>query len=180
VSSAYGGGNIGHLAMVLTNADYIARVDVPFVVPLHPGPPPDAALISVALSNYAAALNNVTSYNSLFAALKPHILSEVTASFLGALKDPDLGFKDVTPNMASSPPKSWRRIVPLCLNSGTWTIHSKTRGPPKLPTFNQNCQHSTPRNVWQRAVPDITIMTLTLAMFEQTGLLATTTEKFCL
>jgi hypothetical protein len=97
VPSAYGGGNIGHLAMVLTNADYIARVDVPFVVPLHPSPPPDAALISVALSHYTAALNNVTSYNSLCAALKSHILSEVTASFLGALKDPDLGFKDVTP-----------------------------------------------------------------------------------
>ncbi len=100
VPSARGGGNHGHLAMVLTNAKYIARVGVLFIVPLHPGPPPEstgtAAVVSATLRNYTAAINNVTLYNNLRAALTSQILSAVTATFLSALEDPDFGFGDAT------------------------------------------------------------------------------------
>ena len=48
--------------------------------------------------NYTAAINDVTLYNNLCAALTSQILSEVTPTFLtSALQDPDFGFGDVTP-----------------------------------------------------------------------------------
>ena len=57
VPSARGGGLHGHLAILLSDAEYIARVGVAFEVPLHPGPPPDAvgtaAAIAVAMSSAA-------------------------------------------------------------------------------------------------------------------------------
>lgn len=83
--------------MAILNADYIARVGVPFVIPRHPGPPPiaagTAAAISVALRAYTDAL-----YNNLRAARTAQILTAINPSFLSALlEDPDFGFGDVTP-----------------------------------------------------------------------------------
>ena len=53
VPSARGGGLHGHLAILLSDANYIACVGVAFLVPAHPGPPPvavgTAAAVSVAL-----------------------------------------------------------------------------------------------------------------------------------
>ena len=38
VPSARGGGLHGHLAILLSEADYFTRVGIAFDVPLHPGP----------------------------------------------------------------------------------------------------------------------------------------------
>ena len=46
--------------------------------------------------------------------------------------------------------------------------------------MRQNCHIQRLATFGNVPIPDITIFTLTLAMFELTGLLATTTEKFCL
>ena len=43
------------MAIMLTPADYLARIGVPFIIPVHPGPPPEAegtaAVIAVAVRN---------------------------------------------------------------------------------------------------------------------------------
>ena len=101
VPSARGGGLHGHLAILLSDADYIARVGIAFLLPMHPGPPPvavsTAAAISVALRAYTEALNDVALCNSLLAVLTAQILKAVNPLFLSALEDPDLGFGNVTP-----------------------------------------------------------------------------------
>lgn len=102
VPSARGGGIHGHLAMLLSPADYLLlRAGVPFLVPVHPGNPPEpigtAAVIGVALRNYTEALADVALYNNLSAAVTSRILKAVNASFLSALEDPDFGFSDVSP-----------------------------------------------------------------------------------
>ena len=101
VPSARGGGLNGHLTILLSDADYIARVGVAFIIPIHPGPPPiaagTAAAISIALCAYTDALDDVALYNNLRAALTAQILTAVHPSFLSALKDPDFGFGDITP-----------------------------------------------------------------------------------
>jgi hypothetical protein len=101
VPSTRGGEIHGHLAILLSPADYLLRAGEPFIIPIHPGPPPApvgaAAVIGVALRNYAETLADVALYNSLSAALTAQILSAVNALFLSALEDPDFGFGDVTP-----------------------------------------------------------------------------------
>ena len=101
VPSACGGGLHGHLAMLMTDDEYLARAGIAFVVPLHPGPPPPpvgtAAAVAVAIRTYTDALADVTLYNALNAALAAQLLTAINASFLSILEDPAFGFSDVTP-----------------------------------------------------------------------------------
>ncbi len=59
-----GGGLHGHLAMVMSDADYLARAGVAFAIPVHPGPPPPpvgaAAAMAIALRLYTEAIADVT------------------------------------------------------------------------------------------------------------------------
>lgn len=184
VPSPCGGGNHGHLAMVLSAPDYLLRTGVPFIIPVHPGPPPEAtgtsATIAVAIRNYNDALTDVTLYNSLSAALTSQILTAVNALFLSALEDPDFGFGDVTP---------LTMLNHLRAEYGTMTPEELERNRLAL---SEPWNFDNPiEDLWgklaniQRVaalggvpIPEITIVTLTLAMIEATGLLATTTEKF--
>jgi hypothetical protein len=184
VPSSRGGGVYGHLAMLLSDADYLARAGVAFVVPVHPGPPPPpvgaAAVIAVAIRTYTEALADVTLYNNLRAALTAQILTAVNLSFLSALEDPDFGFSDVTPRaMLDHLRLEYGTLTPEELEnnrvalSEPWNLDdpiedlwAKIANIQRVATFG---------NV---PIADITIITLTLAMIEKTGLLATTTEKF--
>ena len=184
VASTRGGGTDGHLAILLSPADYLLRASVPFIVPIHPGPSPGpvgtAAIIGVALRNYTEALADVALYNALSAALTAQILSTVNASFLSALEDPDFGFGDDTPRAM---------LEHLRTEYGTLTPEELEKNRAAL---SEPWNFDDPiEDLWAKIVniqrvaafglvpiPDITIITLTLAMIEKTGLLASTTEKF--
>ena len=184
VPSTRGGGLHGHLAILLSPDDYLLRVGVPFIVPIHPGDPPlpigTAAIIGVALRNYAEALADVALYRNLSSALTAQILAAVNASFLSALEDPDFGFGDVSP---------LTMLEHLRAEYGTLTPEELERNRAAL---SEPWNFDNPiEDLWAKIVniqrvaafgavpiPDITIITLTLAMIEKTGLLATTTEKF--
>jgi hypothetical protein len=184
VPSTRGGGTHGHLAMLLSPADYLLRAGVPFIIPVHPGNPPEpigtAAVIGVALRNYTEALADVALYNNLSAALTSQILKAVNASFLSALEDPDFGFSDITPRTM---------LEHLRTEYGTLTPEELEKNRAAL---SEPWNFDAPiEDLWAKIVniqrvaafgavpiPDITIITLTLAMIEKTGLLATTTEKF--
>lgn len=184
VPSARGGGLHGHLAILLSDADYIARVGVAFVIPIHPGPPPiaagTAAAISVALRAYTDALDDMVLYNNLRAALTAQILNAVNPSFLSALEDPDFGFGDVTP---------LAMLEHLRTEYGTMTPEELEQNRAAL---SEPWNFDDPiEDLWAKIsniqrvatlgalpIPDLTVITLTLAMIEKTGLLTTTTEKF--
>ena len=186
VPSTSGGGTHGHLAVLLSPADYLLRAGVPFVVPVHPGPPSEpvgtAAVIGVALRNHAEALADLALYNNLNASLTAQILSAVNASFLSALEDPDFGFRDVSPRTM---------LEHLRTEYGTLTPEELEKNHAAL---SEPWKFDDPaiEDLWAKivniqrvaafgAVPiaDITIITLILAtMIEKTGLLATTTENF--
>ncbi|KAI2494252.1 hypothetical protein MHU86_20270 [Fragilaria crotonensis] len=184
VPSARGGSAYGHLAMLLSDADYPLALGPPFIVPSHPGPPPPpigtSAALTVAMRTYADALADVALYNNLSAALTAQILTAVNASFLSALEDPDFGFSDVSPRaMLTHLRAEYGTLTPEELEknraalSEPWNfddpiedLWAKIANIQRVATFG---------NV---PIADITIITLTLAMIEETGLLATTTEKF--
>ena len=166
---------------------YITRVGIPFIIPVHPGPPPEpvgtAAAIAVAVHNYNDPLADVTLFNNLRAALTAQILSAVNSSFLSAPEDPDFGFGDGTPLAML--------IHLLCGKYGTMTpeeleINRLVLSEPWNLDDPLEDLWSKIANIQRIAMqghvptPDVTIITLTLAMIEKTGLLATTTENFCL
>lgn len=184
VPSTRGGGLHGHMAILLSDADYIARVGVAFITPVHPGLPPvavgTAAAVSVALRAYTDALNDVALYNNLRSALTSQILTAVNPSFLSALEDPDFGFGDVTP---------LAMLEHLRTEYGTMTPEELERNRAAL---SEPWNFDDPiEDLWAKIsniqrvatlgalpIPDLTVITLTLAMIEKTGLLVTTTEKF--
>jgi hypothetical protein len=96
-----GGGLHGHLAMVMSDANYLAPAGVAFAIHVYPGPLPPpvgaAAAMAIATLLYTEAIADVTLYNNLSTALTAQILTAVNASFPCALEDPTFGFSDVTP-----------------------------------------------------------------------------------
>jgi hypothetical protein len=184
VPSARGGGMHGHLAMVMSDAAYLTRAGVPFDVPIHPGPPPPAigaaAVIAVNLNQYTEAIKDATLYNNLSAALTSQLLTAVNASFLSALEDPTFGFSDVSPRTM---------LDHLRVEYGTLTPEELEHNRAAL---SEPWNFDLPiEDLWAKIaniqrvaafgdipIADVTIITLTLAMIEKTGLLATTTEKF--
>ena len=64
VPSMRGSGLHGHLAMVKSDADYLARAGIAIAIPVHPGPPPPpvgaAAAMAIALRLYTEAIADVT------------------------------------------------------------------------------------------------------------------------
>ena len=184
VPSPRGGGQHGRLAIVMSDAEYLTRAGIPFEIPIHPGPPPPpvgaAAAISVLLRIHADAVDDVTRYNNLCAALTAQIISAVNASFLSALEDPVFGFSDVSPRtMLDHLRTEYGTLSPEELEanrtalSDAWNFDSPIED---LWAKIANIQRVAAfGNV---PIADVTIITLTLAMIEKTGLLATTTEKF--
>ena len=185
VPSTRGGGLLGHLAMVLSDDDYLARAGVAFDIPVHPGPPPPpvgaAAAMAIALCLHTEVIDDATLYNNLRAALTAQILNAVNPSFLSALEDPIFGFSDFAPRtMLEHLRGEYGTLTPEELENNRaalsvpWNFDDPIED---LWSKIANIQHvATFGNV---PIADITVITLTLvAMIEKTGLLATTTEKF--
>ena len=187
VTSHRGGGRHGHLAILLSEADYVARTGVAFEIPVHPGPAPNppvgatAAQIAEALRAYNEAIaGDDEKYTRLSAALTSQILLAVNPTFLRALEDPDFGFGDVTPlTMLTHLHIKYGTMTPeeLEINrgalSGPWNFDDPIED---LWDKIENIKRIA--TLGQAPLTDVTIITLTLAMIEKTGLLASTTEKF--
>ena len=124
----------------------------------------------------------MTLYDRLHSALTAQILTAVDATFLSALEDPDFGFGDMSPcTMLTHLKTEYGTMTPEELErnqtalSDPWNLDEPIKD---LWVTIANIQHlAALGNV---PIPDVTVITLTLAMIESTGLLATTTEKFCL
>jgi hypothetical protein len=115
----------------------------------------------------------------LSSALTAQILTAVNSSFLSALEDPDFGFGDVTPLTMLA----HLRAEFGSISSEEFKLNRSALLEPW--NFDHPIEHLWAKklsNIQRVAIlgnvpiPEITIITLTLAMIEKTGLLATTTE----
>jgi hypothetical protein len=102
VYSASGGGTEGHLAIAMSDAAYLVRSDVPFVIPVHPGeqadPPAAASGPAVVALNraYDKRVEKYATYANLRETVKGQILKAVDPIYVNVLRDPVFGFADVT------------------------------------------------------------------------------------
>jgi len=98
IPSTLGGGHNGHLALVMTNAEYHVISAVNYDEPVHPGAQPvhqanaTAAQITEANRQYDATLLQVSLHVSVVNALRQQILCAVDNKYLMALEHPDLGY----------------------------------------------------------------------------------------
>ena len=184
VPSTRGGGLHGHLAMVMTDAEYLARAGVAFAIPLHPGPPPApvgaAAAIAVGLRIYTDAVDDATRYNNLAAALTSQILTAVNTSFLSALEDPVFGFSDLTPlALINHLRDEYGTLTPEELENNRAALSEPWNfDEPIEDLWSKIINIQRVAAFGNVPIADITVITLTLSMIEKTGLLASTTEKF--
>ena len=103
IHTTNGGGNNGHLGLVMSNQEYVARAGIPLAPPVHPGNAPivpaqaTAAQITDINRQYDRALAAHTLYHTTTEELKKQILAAVEHRYLAALEDADFGFSDVSP-----------------------------------------------------------------------------------
>jgi len=186
ITSPRGGGTNGHLALLLDDDTYLARAGTPFLIPMHPGPAPEhiagATAAQIAETNrlYTQELSDISLYHRVATALKAQLLAAIDDTFLRALEDPDFGFADVTPRQMLHHLQSRYGV----LTPEELEINRSALSQPWNPEAPIEQLWATINNIRRVAtvggvpITDITTITLTLAMFEKSGLLATTTEKF--
>jgi len=125
-------------------------------------------------------LSDISLYHRVATALKAQLLAAIDVTYLRALEDPDFGFADVTPRqMLDHLQSRYGVLTPEELENNRSALSH-----PWNPEAPLEQLWATINNIRRVAIAggvpitDITIITLTLAMFEKSGLLSSTTEKF--
>ena len=100
VPSALGGGNHGHLGLIMPAAEYANLSNVAFAVPACPAQPVYAG-VQLAQRNqaetYATQLRNYDACTAVISLIKQQILQAVPHEYLAPLNDALLGFSQATP-----------------------------------------------------------------------------------
>ena len=103
VHSELGGAMHGHLALLLTDADYIAHTNHAFIVPVHPGrfpiiPPASSNAIASELTRvHSVLVRDFLLYVAVSNALRLCILTAVPPIYLAILADTQFGHAHNTP-----------------------------------------------------------------------------------
>jgi hypothetical protein len=186
IRSPRGGGTNGHLALLLDDATYFARAGVAFVLPIHPGPSPvhtanaTAAQIAETIRIYQQELSDIDLYSRVTTALQSQILGAVDNTYLRALEDPDFGFADVTPRQMLEHLRALYGILtPEELERNRASLSLPWN--PEAPLEELWSKIDDARRIATAGgapINDVTVITLTLAMFEKSGLLSHTTQMF--
>lgn len=108
VHSTRGGGANGHLGIIMPAAAYLARAQVAFNPPAHPGDAPAHAAgatnaqITETNRQYNQDINDHRTVITLKEELKKQILAAVDDVYMQALQDPEFGYADVPPALMLS------------------------------------------------------------------------------
>lgn len=103
VPSTRGGGQHGHLALVLPPLELNLVAPEPFIEPQHPGPPPEHAAnatnaqMHAADTAYARAITDFNTYRNTRNALRAQILATVHQDYSNILSHPLFGYANITP-----------------------------------------------------------------------------------
>jgi hypothetical protein len=179
VASASGGGALGHLALIMSPAEYIRRPGaIAFVIPASPGileAPPrgaDPAMIAELKRVYNNDLMVFNTYQAVRSALQNQISTAVEPTYLQAIKDVDFGFADVEPHAMLTHLKTTYGVL-----TGTEIEQNRAR-------LSEAWDTSSPiESLWARIaeirriatnvnqeIGDTAVIALVLPMFERTGL----------
>jgi hypothetical protein len=114
-----GGGQNGHLALVMTEAEYLVISAVTYDEPIHPGTQPahqggaTSAQMTEANRLYDRKITQVSLHVSVINALRQQILCAVYNMYLMALEHPDLGYLVSPRDMLLHLQATYGTITPL-------------------------------------------------------------------
>jgi hypothetical protein len=100
VTSDRGGGDHGHLVLVMTDDEYLTLTDEEFIAPVHPGPHPEPGATQPIINEnnrlHAAAILEHKIYKDTKTILKTALLKAVPHTYIQELQDRKLGFATTT------------------------------------------------------------------------------------
>ena len=188
VPTNLGGGRYGHLALLMTPAEYTALPNTaPFPAPPHPGPLPlhdQAQLTQFQLTQlnrvYDAQLATFRLYHNVSERLKKLILEAVDSKYLATLEDDTMGYATVTPQaMLAHLIATYGPIKPADLDANrerlvaAWTPEESVED---LWKRIRECQIFAAAG--GEAITDATAMRLTLTVFAKTGVFHSAVDKW--
>ena len=186
VPSTRGGGNHGHLAVLMDPATYNALTGVDFAPPDHPGQNPvhgngpTASQITEINRQFAAALAEYTLYQQVLVELKKQLIAAVDPTFLRTIEDPDFGFSELSPReLLQHLQQTYGKLTPGDLEKNRAKLSEPWNPDSPIETLWLRIQEA--RRVATVAHDDISEMAainLTLMMLEQNNILPDATRHW--
>ena len=187
VPSRRGGGAHGHLGIVMDAVEYMTvSNNIPWINPIHPGDLPvhscgvTAVLREQINRQYDEDLAAFELYTKVSNALKRQILLAVEPTFLRAIAHHRLGFMQVSPlDMIHHLDEHYGRLTPGEIEANRLAL--STPWNPDRPIEDLWASVDAIRRIAEDGkapITEVSTISLLLDMFETSGLLSTTTEKF--
>ena len=186
IHSTRGGGENGHLALIMPAALYLARTGHTFIAPVHPGDQPihvpGATQHQIAETNrqYVADLVEHTRYMTVAQELKKQVLLAIEKTYLNILADADFGFADVGCNtMLAHLKATYGRITPEELEANRAMLSADWNPDDPIEDFWTKIKEVQRfARAGEEPISDAAIIRLSLAVFEKTGVFAGAVEKW--
>ena len=180
VTSNAGGGNHGHLGMVMPVADYNLMTGTAWADPVHPGGLPQAgnaltnAQITERNRQYLERIAIHKEFSALRNILKQQILAAVGEVYLLALKDDLLGFTNVTPRaMLNHLETNYGIVTPDQLVENKAKLEADWNPDDPIETlWDRIIKVQAFANAGNDPLTDATVVRSILAVLEKTGVFA--------
>ena len=186
IHSTRGGGDNGHLALVMPPPAYLVRTGVPFVAPVHPGDAPvhvqgaTGPAITETNRRFKHDLAEHLLYQTVTEELKQQLLAAVPTRYLSILEDADYGYSDVSIiEMLTHLRTTYATIEPEEIESNRNALTAAWN--PEEPIedlWNRIQEIQRFANDAQEPITDGAALHLMLSVFEATGVLTTAAEKW--
>jgi hypothetical protein len=187
IYSTLGGGNNGHLAVIMPTVDYLIQMtNIPFTIPVHPGPSPvhanGATAFQITETNrlFKQNIDNHLLYTAIKAQLKQQIITTVEYTYLQLLEDPNFGFADVEPNALLVHLKTvYSLITSSGIKSNREALAAKWNQDDPIKDLClriRDCQQYAIRAA--EPITDHAAINLTVKVFTKTGVFASALDKW--
>ena len=188
IHSTRGGGTLGHLGCIMESAEYVARAGVAYTIPPFPGANPvevdkaTQAQITEGNRKHDQDMAAFHLHNAVVKSLKQQIIAAVHNRYTKALEDSEMGYSDVTcAQMLAHLEKTYGQLTDDHLEqnrntlSEAWNVDDPIED---LWSRIGEAQRISNEAGIGEAINDATVIRLTLAVFERTGVIDTVVEKW--
>jgi hypothetical protein len=186
IHSTRGGGANGHLRIMMSAADYLARTNnVAFIVPVHPGDAPVHAanatglVIAENIRLFNVGIDDHRLYEKVQAELKQQLLKAVDSRYLQVLEDPDFGFADLAPrDMLQHLQDTYGQIAPDDVEQNRNLLSAEWNPDDPIEDIWIRIRDCQAFASTIEPISNMAAIRLTLTVFEKTGVFASAVDKW--